>query len=140
MSDKVFLDTNILIYGYSKDETKKSEIANKLLFSDKQVCISTQVINEIINVLFKKFKLDSTVITKVVKELESLVEIVTFSLQTQKKAIEIKTKYKLQYFDSLIVATALENGCSILYSEDMQHNQTIENRLTVINPFIEVAQ
>jgi predicted nucleic acid-binding protein len=37
--------------------------------------------------------------------------------------------------DLLIVATAIESGCSILYSEDMQHNQNIENKLVIINPF-----
>ncbi|SFO87434.1 PIN domain-containing protein [Hydrogenimonas thermophila] len=63
-------------------------------------------------------------------------EIVSFSLDTQIKAIDIKEKYKLQYYDSLILATALENGCNILYSEDMQHNQIIENQLKIINPFI----
>jgi len=46
-------------------------------------------------------------------------------------------KYKYQYYDSLIIATAIENGCSILYSEDMQHNQNIENKLVIVNPFKE---
>ena len=53
----------------------------------------------------------------------------------QYRGIEIKEKYKLQFYDSMILATALENGCNILFSEDMQHNQVIEDRLTIINPF-----
>lgn len=58
-----------------------------------------------------------------------------FDITTQIKALRLKNKYNFQYYDALIVATALENGCTILYSEDMQHNQTIENTLTIVNPF-----
>jgi predicted nucleic acid-binding protein len=52
------------------------------------------------------------------------------------KAIEIRGRYGFSYWDSLIVATALLSGCSILYSEDMQHDQVIESMLKIINPFI----
>ncbi len=51
------------------------------------------------------------------------------------KAIEIRGRYGFSYWDSLI-ATALLSGCSILYSEDMQHDQVIESTLKIINPFI----
>ena len=44
-------------------------------------------------------------------------------------------KYNFSYYDSIIVSTALENECNIVYSEDMQHSQIIENKLTIINPF-----
>ncbi len=111
MKDKVFLD--------SKDE----------------ILISTQVINEVVNILYRKFKLDLESIENVIFEMDNNFKIVNFSLTTQIKAIRIKKKYKLQYYDSLILATALENGCNVLYSEDMQHKQCIENTLTIINPF-----
>ena len=73
-----------------------------------------------------------------VLELNDNFPIVNFNLQTQFKGIELKGKYKLQFYDSMILATALENGCNIVFSEDMQHNQVIENRLTIINPFRDV--
>ena len=66
---------------------------------------------------------------------KSLPNIVNFSFTTQIKALKIKEKYKLQYYDCLIIATALENACTILYSEDMQHGQIIENQIKIINPF-----
>jgi predicted nucleic acid-binding protein len=50
--------------------------------------------------------------------------------------IRQKYKYNFSYYDSIIVATALENECNVIYSEDMQHNQLIENQLRIINPFI----
>ena len=56
------------------------------------------------------------------------------TIETSKKAIEIKHRYQYSYWDSLIIASALESNCSILYSEDMHHGQVIEGRLTIQNP------
>ncbi len=136
MKDRVFFDSNIIIYSYSSTESDKSAIANELIFSLDEVIVSTQVINEVTNILYKKFKLDTSSIRNAVLEIDNNFRIVGFSLKTQLKALEIKDKYKLQYYDSLILATALENGCTVLYSEDMQHNQIIENKLKIVNPFI----
>ena len=136
MKDRVFFDSNIIIYSYSSTELDKSAIANELIFSLDEIIISTQVINEVTNILYKKFKLDTSSIRNAVLEIDNNFRIVGFSLKTQLKALEIKDKYKLQYYDSLILATALENGCTVLYSEDMQHNQIIENKLKIVNPFI----
>ena len=139
MSDKVFLDTNIVIYSYSEDEPEKQEIANDILEQyNNQIIISNQVINELSNTLFRKFKLNADEVRETVLELNDNFPIVNFNLQTQLKGIELKGKYKLQFYDSMILATALENGCNIVFSEDMQHNQVIENRLTIINPFRDV--
>jgi len=139
MSDKVFLDTNVVIYSYSEDEPEKQEIANDILEQyNNQIIISNQVINELSNTLFRKFKLNADEVRETVLELNNNFPIVNFNLQTQLKGIELKGKYKLQFYDSMILATALENGCSIVFSEDMQHNQVIENRLTIINPFRDI--
>ncbi len=136
MQDKVFLDTNILIYSYSSDEINKQTIANNLLEDySENIVISKQVINELINVLFKKFKLSSNNIENVVLELDTFIPIVDFDITTQIKALRLKEKYKFQFYDALIVATALESGCSILFSEDMQHHQVINDVLTIVNPF-----
>ena len=50
--------------------------------------------------------------------------------------IEIHTRYKYSYYDSLIIASALENDCAILYTEDLHHSQVIDEKLAIINPFI----
>jgi len=134
MKGRIFIDTNIILYSYSKTELEKSEVANSLIFETKNL-ISNQVINETINILYKKYNLNSQQIEDVILELDDNFEICNFTIKTQVKALRIKEKYKYQYYDSLIIATALESGCSILYSEDMQHNQIIENKITIINPF-----
>jgi predicted nucleic acid-binding protein len=58
------------------------------------------------------------------------------NFQTSLEALKIHQKYQYSYYDSLIIASALENQCDILYSEDMQHQQLIENRLLIFNPFL----
>ncbi len=136
MQDKIFLDTNILIYCYSVDEKKKQEKALGLLEEHSESSlISTQVINELSNVLFKKFKLSSIEIENTILEIDNYIDIVNFDMTTQIKALKIKEKYKLQFYDSLIVATAIENKCTIVYSEDMQNGLVIDNVLTILNPF-----
>ena len=136
MSDKIFIDTNVLIYAFSEDELNKQQVALNLI--DAVACdaiISNQVINELANVFLKKFKLPIEQVEDALLELDSLLNIVSFDISTQIKALRLKQRYNLQYFDSLIIATALENKCNILYSEDMQHELIIDNRLKIINPF-----
>lgn len=137
MPDKVFFDTNIILYAYSEDEVEKQIIAQRLLEqADEAALISKQVINEITNILFKKFKLTANAIESVLLELNAVFIIADFSITTQIKAIWLKEKYNLQFYDALIIATALEQNCTLLYSEDMQHKQVIDSTLTVINPFL----
>lgn len=135
MLDKIFLDTNILLYAYSEDEVDKQSIALKHL-EGTDVIISKQVINELTNILFKKFKLSAEEIEDALLELDTVFSIADFDISTQIKAVRIKEKYHLQFYDSLIVATALENKCTILLSEDMHHNQVIDGKLTIVNPFV----
>jgi len=55
---------------------------------------------------------------------------------TIQKTMDLVRKYNFQIFDALIVCSALDANCSILYSEDMQHNMKIENKLSIVNPFL----
>lgn len=134
---KAFCDTNILIYAYSSTEAEKAERANSVLFSQPSM-ISTQVINEFINVGLKKLALSESQLQKAIIELSDAFYVSNFSLKTQQRALDIRTRYKLQYYDSLIVATALENECDLLFSEDMQHGLLIEKRLKIVNPFADL--
>ena len=136
MSDKIFIDTNVLIYAFSEVELNKQQVALNLI--DAVACdaiISNQVINELANIFLKKFKLPIEQVEDSFLELDSLLNIVSFDMSTQIRALRLKQRYNLQYFDSLIISTALENKCNILYSEDMQHELIIDNRLKIINPF-----
>ena len=134
MKDKIFIDTNILLYAYSTEKNKQ-EIAQSIINTNNNIYISKQVINETINILIKKFKLNIKDIINVVKELEKEFIILDFDIQTQLNALKLKQNYNLQFYDALIVSTALENSCTILYSEDMQDKLVIEKNLKIINPF-----
>ncbi|MCT7493320.1 PIN domain-containing protein [Aliarcobacter cryaerophilus] len=134
MKDKIFIDTNILLYAYSTEKNKQ-ELAQNIINTNNNIYISKQVINETINILIKKFKLNIKDIINVVKELEKEFIILDFDIQTQLNALKLKQNYNLQFYDALIVSTALKNSCTILYSEDMQDKLVIEKKLKIINPF-----
>ena len=134
---KVFIDTNVLIYIYSIDEPDKRNIAISLFNENNDTVLSIQVINELVNVLSKKFLLSGNDINIKISEIIHNCEIADISLELINNALIFKDRYKYSYFDCLIIASALENDCDILYSEDMQHNQIIENKLKIINPFLE---
>lgn len=134
MSAKAFLDTNIIIYGYSQDEPEKQHRARECT-QVNQSWISTQVLNETVNTLKRKFSLDYRQIGAVIDELSKQHQLAVVSLDTIRKALDIAQRYQYSYFDSLIIASALEVGCDRLYSEDLQDGQTIDNTLTLINPF-----
>ncbi len=91
--------------------------------------------NELINVLIKRFKIDFNELQKIVDEILYYLPVMKVDIKTIKSGLAIHHNYKFTYYDSLIISSALENGCSILYSEDLHHKQKIENTLTIINPF-----
>jgi predicted nucleic acid-binding protein len=134
MSDKFFIDTNILVYFYTKTELTKLNVLEKLL--DKaDLVVSTQVLNELSNVLFKKFNLSTDEITILLQEISRWCVVHTVNITTIIHALSIIKKYKFSYFDGLMIAAALECNCKIMYSEDMHHNCLVEDSLRIVNPF-----
>jgi len=131
---RVFLDTNIIVYLYTSSEDNKRLQAAKTL-TDGDAIISTQVLNELSNVLSRKFLFNWKQITKVCSEIVDQIAVLILSINTIQKSYELAEKYNISFFDSLIVASAIEANCEILYSEDLQHNQIFESTLKVINPF-----
>ena len=134
MSDKIFFDTNVILYSYSLITDYKSMRAKGLINETNSV-ISTQVLQEVCNILIKKFKLEQNIILKTLTELNRNFKILINNSETINKAVDIHFRYHYSYYDSLIIASALKHECSVLYSEDLQHNQVIEKGLTKINPF-----
>jgi predicted nucleic acid-binding protein len=135
MNDNVFIDTNILIYFVSNDEPKKI-IAKDILIKEAINIISSQVIGEFVAVTRKKGILPSEDIIRFANEFMDIFNFVLIGKETIKLSFEIHRRYKFSSWDSLIIASALENDCKILYSEDMQHNQLIDRKLRIVNPFV----
>lgn len=134
MKDNVFIDTNILLYGYSDADRQKQEIVFRFL-NENNCFISTQVLQECSNIFFKKFNIEKEIILQSVNKLSEDFNVVINNENSIITAIELKSKYHYSFYDSLIIAAALQSRCTILFSEDMHHNQIIEKTLTIINPF-----
>ncbi len=139
MSAKYFLDTNILIYTFNKDDRSKRLKSIELLDAALKRgvgCISYQVIQEFLNVALKKFltPLNYTDCKEFLHTvLEPLCEIHSRP-QLYSQALDIADRWRFSFYDSLIVSAALQASCSVLYTEDLQHGQHIQN-LKIINPF-----
>ncbi|MBF0228390.1 MAG: PIN domain-containing protein [Desulfamplus sp.] len=136
MKDKIFVDTNLLVYSVANDFNKK-KIANDLLIAN-EIIVSTQVINEFVAVTLRKKILQPEQIIEFSKGFMKVFEINVITQATISLAFEIMLKYHFSYWDSLIISSALESNTALLYSEDLQDRQIIENRLTICNPFKDV--
>ena len=98
--------------------------------------IAAQVISEYLNVLKRLTKEPKlTIIEHCLITVEDC-EIVSIDYKLIEKAKHLILRYDFQLFDSLIVASALQSNCTVLYSEDLHHNLLVENQLRIINPFI----
>ncbi len=136
MKDNYFIDSNILIYAHTMQDERKKSIAQEILSSNHVLLLNTQVVNECINVFIKRFKIDFNELKKIVEEIIYYTPVRKLDNTTIQSALRLHFKYQFSYYDSLIIASALQNECSVLYSEDLHHGQKIENTLTIINPFI----
>jgi predicted nucleic acid-binding protein len=130
----VFLDTNIVLYAIGSDESKRI-IASSLLA--QKPTISTQVINECSHVLRRKQKYSPEEVNRELSAVVKAVILVDVGINEIRSAWSIASRYGFSHFDCLIIATALAANCSVLYSEDLQHGQVIDSRLTICNPFLE---
>lgn len=143
MKDRIFIDTNLFVYAYldnteNQSEHKKHLQAKAFLKSfdiTDTIIISTQVCNEYYSALLKN-KISDPDIQKSLKELVKVTNVRPVLKSTVLSSFEVKNRYRYSYWDSLILASALENNCDKLYSEDLQHSQVIEDRLKIINPFV----
>ena len=140
MSDRFFLDTNIFVYALGKALSSKHAVASRLVdeaIDSGKGIISYQVVQEFLNVAFRRFSppistADAEQVLGVT--LRPLLAVhSSYSLYMQ--AFELTRRYSLSWYDSLIVAAALEADCRILYTEDLQHGQKFSD-LRVVNPFL----
>lgn len=134
MNDKCFLDTNILVYTYSNNELEKQLIARQIV-AKNSTFISTQVLQELCNIAIRKLKFKYTSVTEAVKECRSNNNVHINTPATVVQACHIAEDYGYSFYDSLILAAALETGCKIIYSEDMSDQQIINGTLRIVNPF-----
>lgn len=144
MSGRKFFDSNLLVYAFGPFDENKSVTARDLIVdcaTSESGVISYQVVQEFLNVAFKKFQPQATPerASEYLAEVVASFEILPWSMSLVESALFIKQQYQFSWYDCLIVAAAINSGCSTLYTEDLQAGQMIDE-LTVVNPFISTLQ
>jgi predicted nucleic acid-binding protein len=130
----ISLDTNVLIYNHLRNNEYKRTIARKLLTLSP--VISTQVVSEYINVMKRLLPIPKADILKLCAQWMQECTIKMVAQHTILLSEKLVRKYDFQIFDAIIIASALEADCDILYSEDFQNGMKLEQQLTIINPFL----
>lgn len=139
MSDRFFLDTNIFVYAMNRADPPKQRIAIQLIreaVASRKGVISYQIVQEFLNVALKRFAQPMTpadaeqYLATVLRPLLA----VHSSEELYVEALRLHARYRISWYDSLVVQSARQAQCSILYSEDLQHGQKFDN-LRVVNPF-----
>ncbi|MBK7338780.1 MAG: PIN domain-containing protein [Saprospirales bacterium] len=137
MTGKYFLDTNFLVYCFSKDEQEKRQKCHDLLTQGKgrvAFVLSTQVLNEFAAVMIGKFKQDPIGVKEILNNL-ALFEVVTIEINLIKDAIDIHLLNKISFWDSLIISGARSARCQVILTEDLGHGMEIAG-VKVQNPFL----
>jgi|ERR1700722_10565951 predicted nucleic acid-binding protein len=133
MRGDCFYDTCILVYALAQRDHRE-DVARALLAAGG--LISVQVLNEFASVAKRKFRLSFDEIAALSSASIDLCGVpLPLTLQTHDAAMKIARRYGFQFYDCVIVASALEAGCRTLYTEDLQHYQEIDT-LLIVNPFL----
>ncbi len=140
MNGKFFLDTNIFVYSFDRDAPAKAARALRLIrgaVETRKGIVSYQVVQEFFNVALRRF-----VKPMAIADAEEYLSAVLRPLLTihssqalYAEALRLSGRFRLSWYDSLIVAAAIEGQCEVLYTEDLQSGQRFGN-LQIINPFL----
>lgn len=132
-----FLDSNVFVYLFDAGDGRKREQAERLVsaaIQDGSGCISFQVVHETLNVLVRKYGLSGAGARRLLEYVLQPLWRVMPNADLCLHALTLRERYGFSFYDSLIVAAALEAGCTRLCSEDLQHGQCI-GALRIENPF-----
>ena len=139
MSGKFFLDTNVFVYSFDARHPSKQKTAQGLIdkaLSSHGGLVSYQVVQEFLNVALKKFEKPLT-LPEARAYLDAVLEPLCRTLpaiQLYQRALELKGETGFGFYDCLVLASALETGCRVLYTEDLHHQRRVGG-LTIQNPF-----
>jgi predicted nucleic acid-binding protein len=140
MPDKVFVDSNIWLYALVQSDDAQGDQryskATSFLFGLTRPSINSQVIREVCSNLIKKSRIEETALQTFVQAWYRDCEVVHGNAAQHVLASELRQDRAFSHWDSLIVAAALDAGCTTLFSEDMQHGRLVRDRLTIMNPLL----
>jgi predicted nucleic acid-binding protein len=130
------LDSNILIYAFDGNYPEKRRVAAEILrIAVTLDCVLTlQALSEFFVVVTRKGKANVKTATTIVEKWRSLFPIIAANSDTLMQAIDRQTRHNLSFWDSMLLTTATQAGCSLVVSEDMSDGQRIDGVL-ILNPF-----
>lgn len=137
-TNKVFFDSNILIYIVDDKDIRKQKIAVDIVtksINEENGIISTQSIQEFYNATTKKLLCTPQKAKEYAKNFAESFNVYQIAPEMIFNAIDISIKNQLSFWDSLIISAAEEAGCVIVYSEDLNDGQII-NGIKILNPFM----
>ena len=133
MSDKVFFDTNILLYTIGQDVARTPTVEALVT---RGGLISVQVLSELASVAHRKLGMPWSDVSAALGAIRVLCPSpLPLTVETHDEALRLSEQHGFHIYDALIVAAALEADCATLYTEDLQAGQVIDGRLTIRNPF-----
>jgi len=143
MSDRYFLDTNVFVYCFDREDRLKQQKANAMVqqaLRDGLGVISSQVVQEFINVATKKFqqRMNPTECRAYLDGVLAPLCQVFSSISLYQLALELEDETGFLFYDCLILAAAVQARCARIYSEDLQAGRTIRG-VQIINPFAKIA-
>jgi predicted nucleic acid-binding protein len=133
MNAKPFLDTNVLVYAFATGDPRNQDAEDLIAAGG---IISVQVMNEFVNVSRHKARRSWSEIEQSLAVLAKLLDPpLPMTMTLHAAALDIARRWRFKFYDSLIIAAALQAGCDGLYTEDLQHGRKIGG-LTISNPFL----
>jgi predicted nucleic acid-binding protein len=136
MKERVFCDTNILIYHFTKDKGKYEKTNAIITNPSIELVTSTKVLSEFSNVCLKKgFVNNKLKIKEHLAAIAALFQVQELSIPDIIHGLDIAERYQISFYHSLIVANALHAACKKLYTEDLHNGLIVEKKLKIVNPF-----
>jgi len=139
MSDKCFVDTNILVYSQDRaagDKCSRAQVLINALWEDRNGVISTQVLQELHIALRRRLKSPMSAVeaAEILRDYSEW-QVVVNNRESIFRAVDIETRYKISFWDALILQAAEQAGAKTIYSEDLSHGARYAG-VQVVNPFI----
>jgi predicted nucleic acid-binding protein len=138
MSDRVFADSNVLIYAIDDADSGKALIARELIERTRPM-LSTQVLGEFYNVVTSKRRMAPLSHDEAARWIAKWMRLQVESVTSDQVhlALEIRQRFQVSYYDALILASARLAACAVVYSEDLNDGQDYGG-VQVSNPFAQV--
>lgn len=135
--NSVFIDSNIWLYALIESDDPKHTTAKEKVRRVEAPVVSSQVVSEVCVNMLKKAGQNEAFIRELVSSFYSKYAVVSLDENVLLKASDLRNQYSLSFWDSMIVAAALEASCTVLYSEDMQNGLLVDQSLRIVNPLAE---